>query len=383
MAERNHRSLEHLETSASTARVLNLRAIARALGHDPEYRANPLFRNTALNRSIIVKHRLRPGEADMFVGARRLATKILSPIETNDLRIGARYVFIGQRNFEHSLHEGFGLNQADAPHDLRVLSILDASPTLDPFLLRERLRHEGLEPARCYFDLSKADTNRIFGFAQLEIERLVRIIAGGGDAAAHTVKLTEKILANSSDADLEPLRLTMQLDRHQFQDGVFCWKAFLYYKWRLADLLPQVGPVLNEIRMIKPLGPQADETKLYLSSIREALCRALITSCRSVKATLEVYDQAYGRLTEESDPTAFRHFLLRAPDLFNELGDRLGGVDHIASFWRFRFPVGAPVTVSPSELADVFKDFAQSLGFEAPVSTEPGQAEANATFAAV
>ena len=220
MVDRSVRSLEHLETSASTARVLNLRMVAKRKSNDPEYNAHPVFKNASLNTSIIVKHRLRPNELEQFPTPRRIATKILVPIETNDLRLGARYVFIGQRRFEQSLYEAFGIAIGGDSPDLRTLAILDETPTLDPFLLREQLRRNGLEPARCYFELSQADTQRMFDFAQREIEPLVRMSVGS-DAAAHVhaVKLTRKILANSADADLEPLRQTMQLDRQQVPGG--------------------------------------------------------------------------------------------------------------------------------------------------------------------
>jgi hypothetical protein len=365
MTDRSVRSLEHLEGSASTSRVLNLRAVHRRKAGDPEYEANPLFRSPALNTSIIVKHRLRGNELDQFPTPRRSATKILVPIEANDLRLGARYVFIGQRRFEQALFEAFGIEVgADSP-DLRTLTILDETPTLDPFLLREQLRRYGMEPARCYFELSQADMRRMFDFAQREIEPLVRMSVGSGAMAhAQSVKLARKILANSADAELEPLRRTMQLDHQQFHEGVFCWKAFLYYKWQLADLLPRVGPVLQEIESVRPRGPQSDENKLYLKSARESLRKALISACRSVKVTLEVYDKAYGALTQESDPTAFRDFLLKAPAMFSDLGERLGGIEHIVSFWRFRFPNGAKTMISPEELTDLFMDFETSLAAE-------------------
>jgi hypothetical protein len=365
MVDRSVRSLEHLESSASTARVLNLRAVARAKSRDPDYAAKPLFKNAALNSSIIVKHRLRGNEMDQFAGVRATATKILVPIEANDLRLGARYVFIGQRRFEQSLYEAFGIEiGADSP-DLRTLAILDETPTLDPFLLREQLRRHGLEPARCYFDLSVADTRRMFDFAQHEIEPLVRMSVGNGASAiAHAIKLTRKILANSADAELEPLRRTMQLDVQQFQEGVFCWKAFLYYKWQLADLLPRVAPVLKQIETIRPRGPQGDDIKVYLMGARETLRKALVGACRSVKTTLEIYDHAYGALTQNSDPTAFREFLLKAPEMFNELGEKLGAIEHIVSFWRFRFPGDKLPVISADELADLFMDFEGSLGFE-------------------
>jgi hypothetical protein len=362
MVDRSVRSLEHLETSASTSRVLNLRAVQKRKGSDPEYKSKPLFRNQALNTAIIVKHRLRGNEMDQFPGPRTSATKILVPIETNDLKLGARYVFIGQRRFEQSLYEAFGIELGEDSPDLRTLAVLDETPTLDPFLLREQLRRHGLEPALCYFELSQADARRMFDFAQGEIETLVRMSVGSSFAAAAQARtLTRKILANSADAELEPLRRTLQLDQTQFQEGVFCWKAFLYYKWQLADLLPRVGPVLKQIASIQPRGPQSDEVKVYLRATRESLNKTLIAACRSVKNTLGVYDKAYNALTQNSDPTMFRDFLLRAPALFNDLGERLGAVEHIISFWRFRFPGDRLPVIGVEELCDLFMDFEGSL----------------------
>jgi hypothetical protein len=356
------RNLAHLENSASTARVLNLRAVRNAKHKLPEYAAAPMFQHPALNTSIIVKHRLRRGEADQFSMTRRSATKVLIPIDTYDLSAGARYVFIGQTQFRQALAE-FGVLMDDESRDLKTLNLLDQTPTLDPFLLREQLRRFDLEPARCYFELSEADSARMFAFAQREIEALIRMsMDDGAVATAHAAKLTRKILANSADADLEPLRLTMQLDRPQFLEGAFCWKAFLYYKWQLGDILPRIAPVLQEIANIKPVGPQTEEDRAYLIAARETLRKALTASCKSVRVTLGIYDNAYQRLTQQSDPAAFRDFLLRAPTLFNELGERLGAIEHIVSFWRFRFPTDRRPMVTPAELASVFADFESSLG---------------------
>jgi hypothetical protein len=363
LGDQTVRNLANLENTASTARVLNLRAVGAAKGGLPEYSAAPMFQNPALNASIIVKHRLRRGETDLFATTRRSATKIMIPINSSDLNLGARYVFIGQRKFKEALLESFGIALSDTSRDHRTLSVLDLTPTLDPFLLREQLRRLDLEPARCYFELSEADADRMFAFAQREIEPLIRMSIGdAAESQTHAARLTRKILANNADADLEPLRQTMQLDRPQFLEGAFCWKAFLYYKWQLADILPRVAPVLEEIGQIKPVGPQSDEDRAYLISARETLRKSLVAACRGVKSTLGIYDAAYQRLTQQSDPSAFRDFLLNAPALFNELGERLGGVEHVISFWRFRFPAKKRPLVTPGELVSVFMDFEASLG---------------------
>ena len=62
---------------------------------------------------------------------------------------------------------------------------------------------------------------------------------------------------------------------------------------------------------------------------------------------------------------AFRDFLLQAPAMFLTLGERLGVVDHIVSFWTFRFPANRLASVTAGELMDIFLDFEESLGSSA------------------
>jgi len=75
--DRTVRNLAHLEESASTARVLNLLRVYRRRKNDPAYTEKPLFQSPTLNRSIILKHRLRRNERDLFFDARKTATKII------------------------------------------------------------------------------------------------------------------------------------------------------------------------------------------------------------------------------------------------------------------------------------------------------------------
>jgi len=86
-------------------------------------------------------------------------------------------------------------------------------------------------------------------------------------------------------------------------------------------------------------------------------------ACETVRLTLKIYDDAFADLTVNGQPKAFREFLLNAPNLFFELGERLGAVEHIVSFWRYRFPVGRPIRVNAEELVDLFSDFETSISF--------------------
>jgi hypothetical protein len=366
--ERPYRSLFQLQATASTARTLNLTAVWRRYGEQPAYRERPFFKSSALNRAILVKHRLRRNELEAFGGTRASATKVILPIDTADLKTGGLSFFVGQRGYEGLLEDlALGADSAGR-RDAELLRLLDELPSLDPFLMRERLKKHGFAPARFYFELTRADTARMFSFARQELAPLIDVsfaeVEGGiGDKAA---KLAQKILANVRDAELDPLRESLSMGPRDFDEGVFCWKGFIYYKWTLADLLPQIRPVMAEISRIQPMDYPSEEERTYIDGARERLNRSIARACEAVRETLKVYDDAYVDLTRNAKPSAFREFLIKAPTLFHQVGERLGSVHHIVSFWRYRFPDGVKPKIGGEELYDLFADFEASLSFEGP-----------------
>jgi len=136
MTDRAVRNLEHLRGSASTARVLNLLRVWEENGdsrsdgavRNPDWAARPVFRTHALNRSLIIKHRLRRNETDLFTGRRQVATKVVIPIDDEDLKTGGRYVFVNQIGFERMMIEAFGV--APTHPDIETLRLIDKLPSL-------------------------------------------------------------------------------------------------------------------------------------------------------------------------------------------------------------------------------------------------------------
>ena len=359
MTDRAIRNLAHLRRSASTARVLNLLKIFLDHGQDAEWAERPLFRTPALNRSLIIKHRLRRDEADCFYLRRQVATKVVIPLDATELKTGGRYVFVGQRGFEQVMQEAFGI---DAGHpDLMTLNLLDRLPSLDPFLLREQLKRGGIEPAPCYFAISESDLQRMGRFVEDEIRPLVTLSLGPDlEAVGSTRRLAGKILSNNPRDRMEALRETLRLETRDYEEGVFCWKGFLYYKWILTSLRAEVAGVADAVQSVRPIGKVDREAKAWLDRGRAVLRDRIIETCDEAGRTLAIYDAAYVELTVEGRPVAFRDFLLDAPRLFARLGDQLGAIQHIVSFWRFRFSPGA-AKVGVEELIDIFMDFETGL----------------------
>ncbi len=357
------RSLAQLERSGSTARVLNLNAIAKLEPSAAGGQAAPLFHNAMLNRSIIIKHRLRRDEQDLFPDHRLLATKLVVPIDSKDLTAGAHFFFMGQRGHAELINNILGPQARFGSHDRMVLKILDQSPTLDPFVLREQLRRNGLEPSPHYFEIGSADLNRMHSFVLRQVQPLAGLTEGeqgrGGTQGAG--KLAGKLLSSRADVETEPLRNTLKLGIDDYREGVFCWKGFLYYKWSLEELTGQIAQVATEISRIKLHGAFGADSRAKIETDRARFRQRLAAACEGVRRTIGVYDTAYGQLVESRDPAPFRQFLLNAPALFAELGEGLGAIQHVVSYWRYRFAPASHAGVDVTEFSEILEDFLQGL----------------------
>lgn len=359
MTDRTIRNLAHLRRSASTARVLNLLKIGIEHSHESDWAERPIFRTPALNRALIIKHRLRRDELDCFYLRRQVATKVVIPLDPSDLKSGGRYVFVGQRDFERVMREAFGISPGHP--DMQTLALLDRLPSLDPFLLREQLKRGGLDPASCYFSISDADRERMASFVEDQIRPLVTLSLGRDlEAVGSTRRLADKIMSNRPADHMEALRRTLRLELEEYEEGVFCWKGFLYYKWVLTSLGVEAVAVADAVQTVRPIGKVDRDARIWMDRSRALLRDRIIETCNEAQLTLSVYDVAFAGLTGEQRPGAFRDFLLDSPRLFSKLGDQLGAIQHIVSFWRYRFSPGAS-GVWAEELIDIFMDFEAGL----------------------
>ena len=99
-----------------------------------------------------------------------------------------------------------------------------------------------------------------------------------------------------------------------------------------------------------------------LQAVRRNIIEMVRDNGQHVNKSLSVYDASFHDLVANQTPKTFRDFLLSAPYMFLELGEKLGGISHIVSFWRYRFPQGSPSTVDAEELSAIFADFSSGVG---------------------
>jgi hypothetical protein len=355
-ADRSVRFLAALR-GASTSRVLNLHRIAADQQNNPQHREKPFFVSPIINRSFMLKHRTRADESYLFPGSRSTATKLIIPVDMDDLKAGGHSLFVEQRGYKETLRAAGHYSEEALQRDLWVLKLLDGVPSLDPFLLREHLRNNQIEVSACYFAISEGDQERMYRFVKHEMTQLA--VLAGDDAASN--RMVSALLSNQIDEKLEPLRATLGLSHKDFREGVFSWRGFLYYKWSMAKFWPDVMNVLREINKLRPLGMQAEQ-EVNLAALRRNIIEMVRDNGNHVNKVLAIYDTSFRDLVEKQTPKTFRDFLMSAPHMFLELGEKLGAISHIVSFWRYRFPPPVPPVIDPEELLVIFQDFCSGFG---------------------
>src|SRR6185437_2500764 len=227
--------LLRLLNGASTSRVLNFAGVADRNGGEAAYREAPLFTAPVLNRCVLVKHRVEPHEQFLFCCHTDVATKIVIPDDPSNVGAGVHFFFVEQRGFKSCLKELGRYRNGEIERDLKILQRIDALRSFDPYLLRETLRFDGTEAAGCHFEFSAADRARMMEFAAGDVRDFIGAIMGqevsASDPAA--ARLLSALLEEEIGDKLDPLRRTLMLDSQQFRDGLFAWRAFLYFKWLL------------------------------------------------------------------------------------------------------------------------------------------------------
>lgn len=356
MAKDQIRSLASLDNVMSSSRVFNLNNIYKKNRLFPDYRQKPLFSNAQLNRAIILKHRLRPSEKNEFKDGRSVATKILFPIEKMELKLGAQYLFVGQKDFEQRLCEILREKLIDLGGDIAILNLLDSIPSLDSYLLRLFLEQGGIRPADCYLETGVSDHRHVQHFVLNEISTLAKMSYGSDGSGEKARALIDNLLSSKGAEKTDGLRQSLQMEKGDYRQGIFFWKAILFYKWQLNKIMPVSEKIFREMRRIHPIGLPNKGDRRNIESMKKSIAYKFSLVFHEADDIVALYDNAYNDLIYKSNPVGFREFLIASPTIFREFGETYSDISHIVNFWKFRPKKGHGVAVTLEMLASMLAE---------------------------
>jgi len=351
------RSLTSLDNVISSSRVLNLNKIYKLHRRSAEHSAKPLFSNALLNRSIILKHRLKAGERDHFTDGRSIATKILFPLDSMELKLGAQYIFVGQQGFEARLCEILEEKAYNIGGDIVILNLIDSIPSLDSYLLREFLTQGGIKPADCYLENGVGDRKHVQQFVLNEITALAKMSLGLEADGEKIRLLRDKLLSSEAATVTDNLRETLRMEKPEYRTGLFYWKAILFYKWQIKKIAPLSSKIFREMRRIHPIGFTKRSQQVEIEKIRTKIAYKFSLICDDVDNIQYIYDSAYNQFIYNGNTIQFKEFLISAPILFKQLGERFNDVGHIVNFWKYRPKKGHSAATTLEVLASTLAEF--------------------------
>jgi hypothetical protein len=365
MAKDSYGKLSLLKRGGSTSRVIDLVSTREKFGDTPGWRRHPMFRNLRLNRSFVVKHTLRAWEREQLGGDRHSATKVIIPISDKDLDLGGHSIFVESCDFERMLadHLGVRLDSADFVGDVTRLRALAALPSFDPYLLLEYFRRAGETIDPCYFHIADDELARISEFTAAQIDALVRKAMGGATDAATMAKsrrLAKVLFEDENSEQLRVLRDALRMTEAEYRDGVFGWKGTLYYSWRAKECYAELVAFMNDLKGLRVTGLSAED-RAEMRTMIASILQLSLGRWNRLKAKLDAYQTEFEHFVNRGDPAALKSFMTKAPELFVEMGEDIGRLQHVASYWKFWTRGRRVQTMSGMEAFDLLPDFEAAL----------------------
>ena len=351
------RSLASLDNVTSSSRVLNLNKIYKLNRHSEDYSARPIFTNPLLNRSIIVKHRLRPSERRLFTDGRNVATKVLLPLETMELKMGAQSIFVGEKDFENKLSALIKEKPYNIISDVATLNIIDDIPSLDSYLLIENFKKVGIRIADCYLNNSQSDNSAVQKFIMNEVSNLSKLISSSHNNNDKAKNLGFKLMSTDASSNTEELRQALKLEKADYAQGLFFWKAIIFYKWQIQKITPVCSSVFREMNKMKSIESASRSDLIKIKQLRNSVALKFANLCSVTDEYLYLYDAAYNKFLYNGNHTEFRTFLIESPFLFKKIGESFNDVAHIVNFWRNRAVKGHTSALILAQLTETLQEF--------------------------
>lgn len=334
---------------SGSAKVFNCHRItqdidqaAKKAGTQPRH----LFTSLGLNKSVIIKvvepsaNKTRPAATSRLF-QRAIKTKIHFSYDDVDVTKGGASIYFDHVERDQALLELAGLDKVKAPdvfkRDMGILNAMATLPSLDPFLLKDRLSAFGdvIDPG--YFAISQEEWERIARRIRAKIRPMVLMAhpGGGDDVEAKAQVLLDKLWESKGLDEFAPFFKAMNLPVEKTAEIMQAWKGVTFYEIEYGQVTPKVQ---DFARWLKD-GSQAVDTlnktdRADVDRLRESVRSKIKANLAEISQILVEYQESYDDLfIHRRAAQRFGSFLGAAPLYFANLGGALNEVSHAILVW--------------------------------------------------
>jgi hypothetical protein len=341
-----------LTLDSGSTRVLNCILIAARILESSQPNGL-LFQHRFLNQAVLIKDREpanydnRPSqhsEAQEQKSKNPIGLKMYFPFETSNIYRGGQSIFFQPDTFQKTLIDTFGniegMETADYARDYKILSALHALPTLDPFLIRDKLSSESLEVDSRYLMISPEEWKKVQQYIRMKIRPMVALALPDGltNAEDHVNTMVDAFWTANDVEVLVPLITAFRLPAHQTREIIYAWKGIAYFEYQYNSLQSKVIEFARWIGAFSvnniPAGKSEHDELVALRDQVKQKTKDHLSTCMRI---LGEYNESYEKLFKRKESaTPFTNFLTVSPQNFMILGESIMRLLHVTETWERR-----------------------------------------------
>jgi len=301
-----------------------------------------LFNTRVLNQSILIKEARTDRKSQRYHFRTTVGTKIYLPYNPDRLYDGGKSAFFDDPSIERILldHAGIDVNSASdkIKKDLSIVRLLDEIPSLDPFLVKDKLRIEGIKANEFYFDISEQEWARIQTHVAAKLKPIVDFAFRDSEELqrGRTLTFINKLWDTKDTKTLMPIVEAFNLPVDE-ASGIFAaWKGVMYYDYeydRCKGSWQSYKDWLENDAI--PIDFVDQERKQLLVELLKDVSGKFNAAWKELREVFESYESAYNLLfVERKDPAPFIKFMREAVRAYWILGAKMSAINHSVSVWE-------------------------------------------------
>lgn len=299
-----------------------------------------LFKNKDLNTIIYIKEAVNTGNS-IERTSYRINMKLYFPYDKGNIYAGGQSIFYFDHTLKDVLRTNFGIdannNPDDVAYDMRLLGVLDSLPTLDPFLVRDKLQQENIPCDDQYFAISEEEWKTVQAHIRSKIEPMVMLAMPDNkkNSRQHVDFFIDKIWHCDDVFDLLPLIEAFKLPSEQTAEIFHAWKGVCYYEHQFSHNQDRIRRLAEWLRAgADPSDFCKSEQRNAIKEFRERVKVKIKNHWTKASVVFKEYNEAYEELfVNQGRAAPFADFMGHAPTYFWSLGDMVSRVYQAVEVW--------------------------------------------------
>ena len=311
-----------------------------------------LFRSTAMNAVVIFKF---PNFVDdvnkELMGAfggpgggeyHPIETGVYLPYSTEAPQDGGCAIYMRQKNYQQLLGDYVGLPAEGTPdtnnlsQDIKLLSLMDTIPSLDPFLLKECFDANGITYDSSVLRLDPREEEDI---KRMISEKLSPIVQKAFDSE-RTTSSRERLLAALWNPTMPEARNFVRAFGIADSEAVAvftAWKGVTFYQMQVRVIGPRIREVLAWMKSKDSIPVDATMNKMYMPQLQMfnvKIISLINQNVADMRTILTRYENCFESFID-GNPSELTNFLRSARQVYYVLGYCISSLNSaIAIFFR-------------------------------------------------